>query len=138
VTNDLLLAQNVPPKAGTPGTVQDSAPAAASGGGSPQSPLASFMPIIMMVVIFVPFFLLMSRRQKKESQARSALKKGDRVMTNSGLIGELVEMDDRIAKVKISPSVTVQMVANTVSPFVEPEKVPAKELEAKAATSDKK
>jgi len=136
VTNDLLLAQNVPPKAGVPGTVQDSAPAAGGGGSaSAQSPLSGFMPIIMMLVIFVPFFLLMSRRQKKETQARSSLKKGDKVVTNAGLIGELVEMDDRIAKVKISPSVTVQMVSNTVSPFTEPA---PKELKEAKAVSDKK
>ena len=98
-SNDLLLAQNVQPKAGTPGVAQDPAPAggsASSGGGG--SPLAGFMPILMMLVIFVPFFLLMSRRQKKEASARASLKKGDRVMTNAGLVGELMEMDDKLAK----------------------------------------
>ena len=74
----------------------------------------------------------MNRKQKKESQARAALKKGDRVMTNAGLIGELVETDERIAKVKISPGVTVQIVANTVSPFAEPEKATAKDLKEAA------
>jgi len=139
LSNDLLLAQNVPPKAGTPGVAQDSAPA--PGAPAPQgsgSPLGGFMPLLMMLVIFVPFFLLMSRRQKKEQAARSSLKKGDRVMANSGLIGELMEMDDRIAKVKIAPGVTVQLVANTVSPFVEAEKAGAKELKEAKAVSDKK
>jgi preprotein translocase subunit YajC len=80
----------------------------------------------------------MSRRQKKESAARASLKKGDRVMTNAGLIGELVEMDDRIAKVKVAAGVTVLIVANTVSPFVEPEKVPAKDLKEAKALPEKK
>ncbi len=105
------------------------APAPASGGQASSSPLAGMMPILMMLVIFVPFFLLMNRRQKKESQARAALKKGDRVVTNSGLIGELIETDERIAKVKIAEGVKVLMVANTISPFVEPAKEPAKESE---------
>jgi preprotein translocase subunit YajC len=139
LNNDLLLAQNVQPKAGTPGVAQDPNPAPAgqpSGGGSP---LAGFMPILMMLVIFVPFFLLMSRRQKKERAARESLKKGDRVMTNAGLVGELVDMDDRLAKVKIAPGVTVQIVANTVTPFVDPgEKAGAKELKEAKAVSDKK
>ncbi len=140
LSNDLLLAQNVQPKAGTPGVAQDSNPPAqgqpAAGGGSP---LAGFMPILMMLVIFVPFFLLMSRRQKKEQAARQSLKKGDRVMTNAGLVGELVEMDDKLARVKIAPGVTVQIVANTVTPFVDPgEKATAKELKEAKAVSDKK
>ena len=140
VTNDQLLAQNVLPKAGVPGTVQESAAPAAGGGGgaSAQSPLAGFMPILMMLVIFVPFFLLMNRKQKKETLARAALKKGDRVMTNAGLIGELVETDDRIAKVKISPGVTVQIVANTVSPFAEPEKAGSKDSKDLKEAAEKK
>jgi preprotein translocase subunit YajC len=133
LSSDLLLAQNVEPKAatGTPGVAQDSnaPPTAAASGGSP---LSGFIMPLMMLVIFVPFFLLMNRKQKKENQARAALKKGDRVMTNAGLIGELVETDERIAKVKISPGVTVQIVANTVSPFAEPEKAASKDLKEAA------
>ena len=140
LSSNLLLAQNVEPKAatGTPGVAQDSSapPAAAAQGGSP---LSGFIMPLMMLVIFVPFFLLMSRRQKKERVARESLKKGDRVMTNAGLVGELVDMDDALAKVKIAPGVTVQIVANTVTPFVSPtDKATAKELKEAKAVSEKK
>jgi len=138
LSSDLLLAQNVQPKTGTPGVTVESAPGS---GGAPQggSPLAGFMPILMMLVIFVPFFLLMSRRQKKERVARESLKKGDRVMTNAGLVGELMEMDDALAKVKIAPGVTVQIVASTVTPFVSPaDKQTAKELKEAKAVPEKK
>ena len=105
--------------------------------------MAGLMPILMMLVIFVPFFLLMSRRQKKEAQARSSLKKGDRVMSTGGILGDLVEMDDRIAKVKIAPGITVQMLANNISPFAESTQKassgsPAKEFKEAKAGSDKK
>ncbi|HEY6459210.1 MAG TPA: preprotein translocase subunit YajC [Polyangiaceae bacterium] len=144
--NDLLLAQNVPAKAGTPGVAVDTQAPAPGGQAQQQSsgsPLAGFMPILMMLVIFVPFFLLMSRRQKKEKVARESLKRGDRVMTNAGLVGELVEMDTKLARVKIAPGVTVQIVANTVTPFVDPGGAaePAggsKELKEAKAGSDKK
>jgi preprotein translocase subunit YajC len=140
LSNQLLLAQNAQPK-GAAGVVQDSSPSplgSASSSSSTSSSLAGFTPILMMLVIIVPFWLMMNRRTKKETQARAALKKGDRVMSTSGLIGELVELDDRVAKVKISPSVTVQMVANTISPYVEAERAaPAKELKEAKAGSDK-
>jgi len=139
LSSDLLLAQNVQPKAATPGVAQDSSPAAGGGGQSGGSSLGGLMPLLLMLVIFVPFFFMMSRRQKKEQQARSSLKRGDRVMSTGGLIGELVEMDDRVAKVKVAPGVTLQILANTVSPFVETEKAPpAKELKEAKAVSDKK
>jgi preprotein translocase subunit YajC len=141
LSNDLLLAQNVQPRAtgaATPGASQDSSPLLPSSGSSGSSPLSGLLPIVMMIVIFVPFLFLMSRRQKKEATARAALKKGDRVTTTAGLIGELVEMDDRIAKVKVAPGVTLQIVANTVSPFAESDKTQAKELKEAKVTSDKK
>jgi preprotein translocase subunit YajC len=141
LSNDLLLAQNAQPKGGTPGVVQDSAApqgTSASSSSSSSSSIAGLTPILMMLVIIVPFWFMMSRRTKKESQARASLKKGDRVMTTAGLIGELVEMDERIAKVKISPATTVQIVANTISPYVEVERAPTKELKEAKAGSDKK
>jgi preprotein translocase subunit YajC len=136
----LLLAQNAQPKGGTPGVVQDSAApqGASASSSSSSSSIAGLTPILMMLVIIVPFWFMMSRRTKKESQARASLKKGDRVMTTAGLIGELVEMDERIAKVKISPATTVQIVANTLSPYVEVERGPTKELKEAKAGSDKK
>jgi preprotein translocase subunit YajC len=133
LSSDLLLAQNVAPKAatgpGTPGVAQDASTPTAP---ASSSPLSGFVMPLMMLVIFVPFFFLMNRKQKKETQARASLKRGDKVMTNAGLIGELVETDDRVAKVKIAPGVTVQIVANTVSPFAEPEKAAAKDLKEAA------
>ena len=41
-------------------------------------------------------------------------------------------------EIKIAPGVTAQFVANTVSPFAEAEKAPAKELKEAKAVSDKK
>jgi len=141
LSNELLLAQNAQPKGSAPGVVQDATPGPLGGApsaSSSTSPLAGFTPMLVMLVIIVPFWFLMSRRTKKETQARAALKRGDRVVSTSGLIGELVETDDRIAKVKISPSVTVQLVANTISPYVEAERAGTKELKEAKAGSDKK
>ncbi len=138
LANDQLLAQNVPPKATTPGVVvQDSGP---SPSGSPRDNggIMTFLPSLLMVAVLVPIFLLMSRRQKKEQQARASLKKGDRIATNAGLVGELVEMDDRYAKVKIAPGVTAQFLTSSISPLVEPEKAPAKDLKEAKAVPDKK
>jgi preprotein translocase subunit YajC len=134
--------QQVAPKAGTPGVAQDPGAGAAAGGGGAQaqsSPIMMFLPFLIMI----PFFFLMSRRQKKEQEARAKLKKGDQVVTQSGLIGELMESDDRIAKVKIAPGTTVRVLASSLGPLDAggDKKVEAdlKDLkEAKAAGGDAK
>ncbi|MBN9159714.1 MAG: preprotein translocase subunit YajC [Myxococcales bacterium 68-20] len=137
----LYFFQNVQPKQGTPGVAQESAPA---GAPAQQNPPGSMLTMLLPFLILVPFLFMSFRRQKKEAEARKSLKKGDRVVTQAGLIGELVDMDARIAKVKIAPGTTVQVLANAVSSF-EPQAATAsktdKELadlkEAKA-TADKK
>ncbi len=96
----------------------------------------------MILAIFVPVMLLTSRKQKKEAQARAQMKKGDRVMSTGGLIGELVESDDRLAKVKVAPGVVMQMLTSTLSPYVDPASkavaAASKELKEAKASSDKK
>ncbi len=133
LSSDLLLAQNVPPKAGTaPGVTTDSSSAPSGGGQAPGGALSGLITMAPILIVLVFLFVTMGRRQKKENEARAHLKKGDRVMTNAGLVGELVDMDERLARVKIAPGVTVQMVTNTVSPFVEPATAPAKDAKALA------
>jgi len=134
--------QSPPPKAGTPGVAADPAAPASNGGGSPPG-AGSMAPMLLPILILVPFLLLSFRRQKKEQEARAKLKKGDKVVTQAGLIGELIEMDDRIAKVKIAPGTNVQVLASAVSSFeATPEKGKTdKELEdlkEAKATADKK
>ncbi len=136
--------QQVQPKAGTPG-VADPAGAPAGGAAPASGPPPSMVTMLLPFLILVPFLFLSFRRQKKEKAARGSLKKGDKVVTTSGLIGELIELDDRIGKVKIAPGTTVQVLATALSPFelsTGAEKKTDKELvdlkEAKAGASDKK
>lgn len=143
LVNDQLLAQNVPPKATQPGVVQDSAPPASGASQSSSGGIMSMLPTLLMVALLIPILLLTSRRQKKDEQARASLKKGDRVTSSAGIVGELVELDERYAKVKISPGVTVQFLTTSVLPLKEPEKsgakdVAAKELKEAKAVTDKK
>ena len=139
----LSFFQQVQPKAGTPGVAD---PAGAPAGAPASSgPPPSMVTMLLPFLILVPFLFLSFRRQKKEKEARGSLKKGDKVVTTSGLIGELVELDERIGKVKIAPGTTVQVLATALSPFElssGAEKKTDKDLEdlkeAKAGASDKK
>ena len=60
--------------------------------------LSNFMPFILMIVI-IYFFMIapQMKRAKKEKQFAAALKKGDRVITKSGMHGEVAELNDKDA-----------------------------------------
>jgi len=134
--------QNVPPK-GNPGVAQPDNPqqqgGSSGGGGAGGGAFSLLFPLLIMV----PFLFLMFRRQKKEQEARGNLKKGDTVVSQSGLVGELIELDERFAKVKIAPGTTVKMLVSSIGPLdttkkdAEPDK-DLKDLKEAKASAEKK
>jgi preprotein translocase subunit YajC len=60
--------------------------------------LSNFIPFILMFVI-IYFFMIapQMKRAKKEKQFAAALKKGDRVITKSGMHGKVTELNDKDA-----------------------------------------
>jgi len=80
-------------------------PAGAAGG------FTSFMlPMILMVVIF--YFLLIRPQQKKAKEHKALLdnlKKGDRIITNGGIIGTIVNIDDQIVNVEVADKVRIEL-----------------------------
>lgn len=58
--------------------------------------IGSFLPFILMFVV-VYFFMIapQMKRAKKEKKFASELKKGDRVITKSGLHGKVAELNDK-------------------------------------------
>jgi len=51
--------------------------------------------LLMLVVFFFFIILPQQRRQKKEKNFMTALKKGDRIITKSGLHGKILEVNDK-------------------------------------------
>ena len=76
------------------------------------------MSLLFPLLIFLPLLLLLfwsSRSQGKKAEAAiAALKKGDRVLSQSGLVGRLVEIDQRYAKVELAPGIKVQMLRTSL------------------------
>jgi preprotein translocase subunit YajC len=119
--------QNVPPAAGrvdNPAPAPAPAPGQASEKAPPAGPEAApppggglFSMMLPLVLIGTLFFIFWSSRsqQKKQEQAVADLKKGDRVLTQSGLVGRLVETDTRYAKLEIAPGVKVQVLRTSIT-----------------------
>jgi len=116
------LAQ-IPPSAPGRGEGEVSVPAQPPP-GAPAAPPGSGgaagggMNITMMLLMFAPMlliiFLLNRSQSKKQKELESKLKKGDRVVTSSGLIGKITEMGTRYVKLEISPGVKIQMLKTAV------------------------
>ncbi|HEX2882561.1 MAG TPA: preprotein translocase subunit YajC [Polyangiaceae bacterium] len=90
--------------------VQPSAPSEAPGGG-----LLGILPLLL----FVPLILLVvwqgRSQQKKQEAAISGLKKGDKVVTQGGIVGRLSEIDSRYARLEIAPGVKLQVLRSSLA-----------------------
>lgn len=113
----LLLAQNVPPAPGRQtGEVQ---PQPHPGGPAPAAqaePPQGGMWVMLLMVVPLLLFMFWSTRsaQKKQEKTLTALAKGDRVILQSGLVGKFLEMNERFAKVELSPGIKVDVLKTSI------------------------
>ena len=91
--------------------------AQASGGGG--SSLFSLLPLALIFVLF--YFLLIrpqQRRAKQHKQMVAAMKIGDEVATNGGLLGRVTDLDDNRVTLKVASGVNVQVQRHAISQMI--------------------
>ena len=81
-------------------------------GGMNQANLMSFLPFIMIFVIF--YFMLIRpqmKKQKEQQNMLNSLKKGEKIITASGIIGSIVKIEDdnTTVIVEIAPEIKIKM-----------------------------
>ncbi|MDU8945083.1 preprotein translocase subunit YajC [Ovoidimarina sediminis] len=91
--------------------------AQAAGGGA--AAFGSFIPLILIFAIMYFFLIRPQQKKVKEHQAMvAALRRGDQVVTQGGLIGKVTrvkEEADNEVEVEIADGVKVRVVRSTIS-----------------------
>ena len=86
-------------------------------GGNSTGMITSFMPLILIIVIM--YFLILRPQQQKAKQHQSmikALRRGDTVVTNGGLVAKVTKViDDDHIEIEIADGVRVRHVRAMVS-----------------------
>ncbi|MBL6918586.1 preprotein translocase subunit YajC [Arenicellales bacterium IMCC55707] len=84
----------------------------ADAGGS----LFSLLPLVVIFVLF--YFLLIRPQQKRAKQHKemvAALKKGEEIVTNGGLLGKVTEVSDNFVTVEVSSGLNVRIQRQSIS-----------------------
>jgi len=90
-------------------------PAFAEGGASSSS-FTQLIPLVLIMLIF--WFLLIRPQQKKAKEHRNmveSLKKGDKVMTNGGIFGTVMDVKEDFLKVEIAEGVRIKIQRDAVA-----------------------
>jgi preprotein translocase subunit YajC len=74
------------------------------------SGIALFLPLILIMVIFY-FLMIMpaQRRQKKVAEMLRNLKTGDKVITNGGIYGTIVGLEEDSVQLRIAEQVKIKV-----------------------------
>jgi preprotein translocase subunit YajC len=92
----------------------DAAPAVTA--AAPQAD--SSFSLIMIAAIFVLFYFMLirpqSKRAKQHKELVNTLKKGDEVVTASGILAKIVSLDDQYAKIMAATGVEMIMQRSSI------------------------
>lgn len=79
--------------------------------------------LLMFALIFLVMYFFMIRPQQKREKTRqkmiSELKKGDRVVTNSGIIGSIWGIKDTIIVLKVDEDVKLEVLKTAIASRIE-------------------
>ena len=89
------------------------------GAGAPGGGQNLFLGLVPMILIFGIFYLLlvlpMRKRQKALQQLLESLKKGDRVITNGGLYGEIAAINGPTVVLKVADNVRLKVARSAIT-----------------------
>jgi preprotein translocase subunit YajC len=80
------------------------------------SGFALFLPLILIMVIF--YFLMIlpaQRRQKKTNEMLGNLKNGDKIITNGGIYGTVVGLEDDAVQLRVAEQVKIKIARNAIA-----------------------
>jgi preprotein translocase subunit YajC len=90
----------------------------AMGGTGQPAGLVQFLPFAMILAIFYFLILLpMKRRQKKIQEFQEALKVGDKVVTTSGIYGQITRLNEKSVQVQIADKVRIEIARASVGGY---------------------
>ncbi len=84
---------------------------APQGGGDAGGGMISTV-VMFALIIFIFYFMIIrpqSKRQKERGKMLEAMKKGDKVVTNGGLHGKIVGMEEKTLLLEIADNVKVKV-----------------------------
>ncbi len=114
--------------------LQDTATPAADGGGAAQPGLldnlfgSMLFPLALCFGVF--WFLILrpeSKQRKKRLEMLANIKKGDRVQTNSGLLGTVVQVQDNVVTLQVDEGVRLKYMQSAIGAVMDEDGQPVGE-----------
>jgi preprotein translocase subunit YajC len=84
--------------------------------GQSSNPIGAFLPFILIALVFYFVFFRPQQKQAKQHQSFiGSLKKGDEVVTQGGIIGTVLLVEDRTVTVDVGGGTKLRVLKNQVA-----------------------
>ena len=94
-------------------------PTGAPGQAPAPNPILSFVPMIVVVLILYVLIIRPQQKQAKEQRNMlNALKTGDRVLTQGGLIGVIAGIKGTVVQLKVAENVRVEVTRSAITQII--------------------
>ena len=78
--------------------------------------IGQYLPLILIVVVMYFFFIRpTAKKQKEQRKFITDLKKGDKVVTSSGIIGTITKIDEKVATLQVSQKGYLDVLRSSIS-----------------------
>ncbi len=85
---------------------------------APASPVSAIGPMVPLLIIFGIFYFLIIRPQQKKAKEQqkfiAELKRGDMVITNSGIIGMVKTLSDKLITLEVDEGVCLKVLRSQI------------------------
>jgi preprotein translocase subunit YajC len=82
------------------------------------SQIGAFLPFALILAIFYFLILMpMQRRQKKVQEFQDALKVGDKIVTTSGIYGQITKVNEKSVQLQIADKVRIEVARASVGGY---------------------
>ncbi len=101
--------------------------------------LGGFLPFLLIIVVFY-FFMIrpQMKRQKEEKNFRSDIHKGQRVVTNGGIHGKIVEITERHATLEVQNGIRIKVERANISKELSVQYIKTDDQKASGKDADKR
>ncbi|MFQ5817553.1 MAG: preprotein translocase subunit YajC [Terriglobia bacterium] len=80
------------------------------------SPWSAFLPLLLIFAIFYFLLILPAQRQRKrQQQMLAALRTGDRVITNGGILGTIVGIRENVITLRVADQVRIEVLRSAIA-----------------------
>jgi preprotein translocase subunit YajC len=88
---------------------------APEGGGCGGAESQFLMPVVMVAILYFVWLRPANRERKQHQDMLGQLKRGDEIVTSSGILGTVADITEKIITLEVSKNVKIRVLRSTVA-----------------------